>query len=118
MADLRRLAETARRDFADLNRTSFRGDPAGNPRLSVKVVAAEWAVDTAALVIVTPSAIDGPLVPPDGVIPRELTLAEQARPVYAVELPSLGRFGSVHLVANVTTIGSAGRHPDRAANTL
>ncbi len=64
------------------------------------------AGDTPTFVLVTPWTLNGLAFPPDGVVPRRLTIAGREACVFAGEIVGLGPYRSVTLVPDVSRIPS------------
>lgn len=92
--------------FATIHHRVFWGDPAANERLRVEVVGERTVAGTTTMLLITPWTINGLIFSPH--LPAVLELAGARRPVHVLELPGLGRFGSVNLVPDVSAV------PDQA----
>lgn len=104
--DLDLLRSTVESVFEGIHRRVFLGDPAANPRLRVEVVGASTVEDTPTVVLVTPWTLNGLAFPPDGVLAASLHLGSRDVPVFPNDLPELGPYQSVNLVADVSWLQS------------
>jgi hypothetical protein len=93
--------------FAAIHHRVFWGDPAANERLRVEVLGERTVGGTTTMLLITPWTINGLIFSAE--LPAVLVLAGARRPVHVLELPGLGRFGSVNLVPDVSAL------PDQAA---
>jgi hypothetical protein len=88
--------------FATIHHRVFWGHPAANERLRVEVVGERTVGGTTTMLLITPWTINGLIF--SATLPAVLMLAGARRPVHVLELPGLGRFGSVNLVPDVSCL--------------
>ncbi len=100
------LADAVLEAFQRVHETAFAGDQAANAALGVAVTDVLVARDTPTIVLLTPWTLNGLAFPPDDHLPGNCEVAGRTRQVYRNELAGLGRYYSVNLVPNVSTIAS------------
>lgn len=90
---------------------------ARNRRLSVDIVDTGPADDGQTFVVVLPWALEGLIVLPDELFPREIVLGGRRQPVDRHVIPGLGIVRTVELVSDVTPLASQ-HHARKIARTL
>jgi hypothetical protein len=99
-------AAEVRAAFVTIHRRVFWSDAAANPRLRLEVTGEHTDAGATTMLLITPWTINGLIFAAE--LPAVLPLAGTRRPVHVLDLPGLGRFGSVNLVPDVSTV------PDQA----
>lgn len=103
VSDLDDLVRRALEAFRDVQRRSFAGDSAANPKLPVEALCPAVVAGMPTLVLITPWTLNG-LVFPVGEFPDELVVAGRPRPVFAGDVAPLGPYRSVGLVPDVSRL--------------
>jgi hypothetical protein len=106
---LPQLAAAIQQTFEAIHERAFRGDPAANPRLHVRVVAAAMAHDTPVAVVLTPWTCNGLAFPPDAQFADEVDIGGKRLPARTTRLPELGQLWSVNLIPDVSRLTSQDR---------
>ena len=106
------LVARADEAFRGVQQKVFSDDPSINQRLRVEALEACLVDGVPTLLLITPWTLNG-LLFPKGEGPSELTVAGAARRAYRGDVPPLGVYWSVNLVADVSRLASP-----RQARTL
>jgi hypothetical protein len=106
------LVARADEAFRGVQQRVFADDPAINPRLRVEALEACLVDGVPTLLLIAPWTLNG-LLFPTGAGPAELTVAGAVRRAYRGDVPPLGVYWSVNLVADVSRLASP-----RQARTL
>lgn len=102
--DLASLAALTADTFTRIHEEEFLGDPVANSRLRVEVVAPEMVGEAATMVLVTPWTLNGMIFCDDRPFPTALDLDARKLPVFENTLEPIGRYRSVNLLSDVSTL--------------